>query len=74
MAPRTERPGVPDLVLDRGRLPRDMSMARVPVILNSEIYAVVSWAESASVGLGHWLKMSVSPTTLGGVSCAWIYA
>jgi uncharacterized membrane protein YeiH len=49
-----------------GGIARDVLMARVPLVLQAELYAVAALAGAAVVALGHWLGLPPVPCALGG--------
>ena len=49
-----------------GGMARDILVARVPVVLKSELYAVAALAGAAVVVAGHWLQLPGPPVLLGG--------
>lgn len=49
-----------------GGIARDVLMARVPLVLQAELYAVAALAGAAVVALGHWLGLAPVPCALGG--------
>lgn len=49
-----------------GGIARDMLVARTPVVLQSELYAVAAIAGASVVVLGHWLDWPSVPVLLAG--------
>jgi uncharacterized membrane protein YeiH len=49
-----------------GGIVRDLLLSRVPVVFQSDIYALAALAGAAVVVLGHWLHWPVMPTALAG--------
>jgi uncharacterized membrane protein YeiH len=50
-----------------GGVLRDMLTARVPVVLEADIYALAALAGAMPVALGHWAGMPILPMTAAGV-------
>ena len=51
-----------------GGIARDILAARIPVVLQSDLYAVAALAGAAIVVLGHWLHWPAAPTLLVGAA------
>jgi uncharacterized membrane protein YeiH len=49
-----------------GGIARDILMARVPLVLQAELYAVAALAGAAVVALGSWLNLPALPCALAG--------
>ena len=49
-----------------GGIARDILLARVPLVLQAELYAVAALAGAALVALGHWLHVPVLASSLLG--------
>lgn len=49
-----------------GGMARDILVARVPVVLQSDLYAVAALAGAAVVVAGHWLQLPGPPVLLAG--------
>lgn len=49
-----------------GGIARDVLMARVPLVLQAELYAVAALAGAAVVAIGHWLALPALPCALTG--------
>lgn len=44
-----------------GGIARDMLVARIPVVLHADLYAVAALAGAAAVVVGHWLQLPTMP-------------
>lgn len=51
-----------------GGIARDVLMARVPLVLQAELYAVAALAGAAVVAIGHWLGLPPLPGALAGAA------
>ena len=49
-----------------GGVMRDLLLSRVPVVFQSDIYALAALAGALLVVLGHWLGWSETPTAIAG--------
>ena len=49
-----------------GGMTRDLLLSRVPVVFQSDIYALAALAGALVVVLGHWLHWPVMPTAIAG--------
>jgi uncharacterized membrane protein YeiH len=49
-----------------GGVTRDMLLSRVPVVFQSDIYAVAALAGALVVVMGNWLHWGAMPTAIGG--------
>lgn len=49
-----------------GGVVRDLLLARVPVVFQSDIYALAALAGALIVVIGHWLSWPVVPTAIAG--------
>ena len=50
-----------------GGITRDLLLSRVPVVFQSDIYALAALAGAIVVVLGHWLHWASLPTAIGGI-------
>lgn len=51
-----------------GGIARDMLVARTPVVLHSELYAVAAIVGASVVVMGHWLQWPAVPVLLAGAA------
>jgi uncharacterized membrane protein YeiH len=49
-----------------GGIARDVLVARVPLVLQAELYAIAALAGAAVVAIGHWLNLPSLPCALAG--------
>lgn len=49
-----------------GGIARDVLVARVPLVLQAELYAIAALAGAAVVAVGHWLNLPSLPCALAG--------
>jgi uncharacterized membrane protein YeiH len=50
-----------------GGVTRDLLLSRVPVVFQSDIYALAALAGAVVIVLGHWLHWAAMPTAIGGI-------
>ena len=68
--PAGGRPGIRRRFRSRrgigGGIARDVLVARVPLVLQAELYAIAALAGAAVVAIGHWLNLPSLPCALAG--------